>query len=218
MPVRSPPELPANLIPLFSLDAGPNSNPNIDPATAFPAVPSNGFIPLTPQLSGTHIRPIKQVLPTVDAWNATLQRQVTNTISAEVAYVGSKGTHGFAGDGPNYDINPARVGPGTNLVEAGPQQSWPQQYQRALLPRFLKTIAGPCTRSFPSISATTTGTTLAAPITPSRPSWRNASTRACSSSPTTLSLTLTTTPTPTTLAATPSPGALSISTAITFGC
>ncbi len=74
-----------NLVPLFSLDAGPNANPNIDPASAFPAVPSNGFIPLTAQLSGTHIRPIKQVLPTVDAWNATVQRQITNTITAEVA-------------------------------------------------------------------------------------------------------------------------------------
>jgi hypothetical protein len=99
----------ANLVPLFSLDAGPNANPNTDPASAFPAVPSNGFIPLTAQLSGTHIRPVKQVLPTVDAWNATVQRQVTNTITAEVAYVGSKGTHGFAGDGPNYDVNPVTM-------------------------------------------------------------------------------------------------------------
>jgi len=30
---------------------------------------------------------------------------VSNTISLEVAYVGSKGTHGFAGNGPNYDVN-----------------------------------------------------------------------------------------------------------------
>src|SRR5205085_4083827 len=30
-----------NLVSLFSLDAGPNANPNIDPASAFPAVPSN---------------------------------------------------------------------------------------------------------------------------------------------------------------------------------
>ena len=70
------------------------------------AIPSNGFIPLTAALSGTHIRPIRQVLPAVDAWNATVQRQVTNTISAEFSYVGSKGTHGFAGNGPNYDVNP----------------------------------------------------------------------------------------------------------------
>jgi hypothetical protein len=138
-----------NLVPLFSLDAGPNANPNIDPASAFPAVPSNGFIPLTAQLSGTHIRPIKQVLPTVDAWNATVQRQLTNTITAEVAYVGSKGTHGFAGDGPNYNVNPARVGPGNDLVVldtdpskppgshkyAGFSAFTPQNDRRPLFPR-----------------------------------------------------------------------------------
>ena len=136
----------ANLVPLFSLDAGPSSVPQINPATAFPAVPANGFIPLTSQLSGTHIRPVKQVLPTVDAWNATVQHQVTNTITAEVAYVGSKGTHGFAGDGPNYDVNPARVGPGTDLVVADPSNPGhnkyagftpftPQNDRRPLFPR-----------------------------------------------------------------------------------
>jgi hypothetical protein len=62
-------------------------------------------------------------LPAVDAWNATVQRQLTNTISLEVAYVGSKGTHGFAsGNGPNYDINPVglanfgAINPITGLV------------------------------------------------------------------------------------------------------
>jgi hypothetical protein len=98
-----------NVVQLFSLDAGPNSVAQINPATAFPAIPSDGFIPLSSSLSGTHIRPTKQVLPTVDAWNATVQRQVTNTLSLEASYVGSKGTHGFAGDGPNYDINPPSV-------------------------------------------------------------------------------------------------------------
>src|SRR5438270_5469114 len=112
------PAASAHLIPLFSLDAGPSSVPGIDPANPFPAVPSNGFIPLTSQLSGTHIRPIRQVLPTVDAWNVTVQHQLTNTMSLEVAYVGSKGTHGFAGDGPNYDINPSAVGEGTDITKA----------------------------------------------------------------------------------------------------
>jgi hypothetical protein len=108
----------AFLIPLFSLDAGPSSVPGIDPANAFPAIPSNGFIPLTSQLSGTHLRPVRQVLPTVDAWNVTVQHQLTNTMSLEVAYVGSKGTHGFAGNGPNYDINPSAVGEGTDITKA----------------------------------------------------------------------------------------------------
>jgi hypothetical protein len=98
-----------NRIPLFTLDAGPNSVPGIDPATAFPAIPSNGIFPFSSlggTISGVHIRPPKQALPRVDAYNVTVQRQLTNSISLEVAYVGSKGTHGFAGNGPNYDVNP----------------------------------------------------------------------------------------------------------------
>lgn len=95
----------ANYVPLFTLTQGPI-------APQFPTIPANGqitFASLNGQDSGVHIRPIKQVLPTLDAWNVTLQRQVTNTISAEVAYVGNKGSHGFAGDGPNYDINPVSM-------------------------------------------------------------------------------------------------------------
>ncbi|MBZ5548779.1 MAG: TonB-dependent receptor [Acidobacteriia bacterium] len=91
------------LIPIFTLAEGP-----IAPDFGGD-IPSNGLIQLNASLSGTHIRPIRQVLPRVDAWNATVQRQITNTISAEVSYVGSKGTHGFAGNGPNYDINPASM-------------------------------------------------------------------------------------------------------------
>ena len=58
-----------------------------------------------------HIRPTTQRLPTLDAWNATVQRQVTNTTTIEVAYIGNKGTHVFAGDGPTYNVNnPSMVG------------------------------------------------------------------------------------------------------------
>jgi hypothetical protein len=104
-----------NVIPVFTLDQGPAVTPFLP---VFPAIPSNGIIPLTSDLSGTHIRPVRQTLPAVDAWNVTVQRQVTNTISAEASYVGSKGTHGFAGNGPNYDINPVSiVGFGTALSQ-----------------------------------------------------------------------------------------------------
>jgi hypothetical protein len=95
----------ANLVPVFLLDNGPI-------APVFPAVPTDGVIPfatLGGQVGGTHIRPIKQVLPTVDAWNATVQQQISNSMTVEASYVGSKGTHGFAGDGPNYDVNPVTM-------------------------------------------------------------------------------------------------------------
>ena len=93
-----------DFIPIFTLADGP-----ITPDFHDGDINSSGQIPFTAlkgDVSGTHIRPTKQVLPAVDAWNITVQRQVTSTISAEVSYVGSKGTHGFAGNGPNYDINP----------------------------------------------------------------------------------------------------------------
>jgi len=101
-----------NRIPLLTLDAGPNSVPGIDPATAFPAIPSNGIFPFSSlggTITGVHIRPPKQTLPRVDAYNATVQRQLTSSISLEVAYVGSKGTHGFTGNNPNYDVNPVSM-------------------------------------------------------------------------------------------------------------
>ncbi len=135
-----------NRIELFSLDAGPSSVSGIDPANAFPAIPSNGIIPfasLGGQISGVHIRPIRQTLPSVDAWNATVQRQITNTISLEVAYVGSKGTHGFAGNGPNYDVNPVSMALyGVNdplTCVPGPCQTYAQNLRRPLCRPILAT-------------------------------------------------------------------------------
>ena len=98
-----------NYIPLYTSNTTTNPLSQGPIAPVFPTIPANGqitFASLNGQDGGVHIRPVKQVLPTLDAWNATLQRQVTNTISAEVAYVGNKGSHGFSGDGPNYDVNP----------------------------------------------------------------------------------------------------------------
>ena len=101
-----------NIIPLYTTNTTTSPLSQGPIAPVFPAIPSNGqitFASLNGQDGGVHIRPIKQVLPTLDAWNLTVQRQVTNTISAEVAYVGNKGSHGFSGDGPNYDINPVSM-------------------------------------------------------------------------------------------------------------
>jgi len=66
-----------------------------------------------------YIRPTIQRLPTVDQWNATVQRQITPTLNLTVGYVANKGTHVFAGTGPNYNINPIAVGPGTDVVQLG---------------------------------------------------------------------------------------------------
>jgi hypothetical protein len=70
----------------------------------FPEVPSSGQIPIPNGLSAK-IRDNPQLLPTVDAWNLSVQRQLTQTVSATLAYVGSKGTHTFAGDGQTVNLN-----------------------------------------------------------------------------------------------------------------
>jgi outer membrane receptor protein involved in Fe transport len=83
------------------------------PSTAFPVIPSNGILPLFgPNGSvSPHIRPDKVVVPTVDAWNLTVQRQLTNSTSLEAAYIGTHGSHVFRGDGPTYNNNqPTIVG------------------------------------------------------------------------------------------------------------
>jgi len=85
-------------------------------------IPSNGLLPLQGP-NGTvdpRIRPTKQVLPTVDAWNAAFQYQLTTTTNLEVTYIGNKGTHVFNGEGPAYNANPVAVGPGTNPVKCDP--------------------------------------------------------------------------------------------------
>jgi hypothetical protein len=52
-------------------------------------------------------------LPTLDSWNVTIQHQLTPTLSGEIAYVGNKGTHVFAGSGPAYNINQQVIGAGS---------------------------------------------------------------------------------------------------------
>jgi Carboxypeptidase regulatory-like domain/TonB dependent receptor len=61
--------------------------------------------PLVPDGVFSRIRPFDNRLPTVDAWNASLQRQITPTLTATVAYVGNKGTHTLIADNPAYSLN-----------------------------------------------------------------------------------------------------------------
>lgn len=109
-----------NMSPVFTLASGPPAN--LNPTTFFQNLDSKispgGTLPLLGPdgTASTHIRPLVQTLPTVDQWNAALQRQVTPTISVEVAYVGNKGTHVIFPGGPTYNVNAPAVGAGTNLV------------------------------------------------------------------------------------------------------
>jgi outer membrane receptor protein involved in Fe transport len=91
---------PNNFQSVFNLAQGP-------PAPVFPAVPSNGRFPL-PNGVSARLLPDKQNLSHVDAYNFTVQRQLSTNWSAEVAYVGNRG-RGFIGDGPAANYNVARI-------------------------------------------------------------------------------------------------------------
>ncbi|MDQ3254274.1 MAG: TonB-dependent receptor, partial [Acidobacteriota bacterium] len=89
--------------PLFTQFFGLNAPPNRG-GTPNASLPASGrfFLP-----DGVFARalPEKQRPPTVDAYNVTVQYQLTNSISVEAGYVGNKGTHVFAGDGPAINVN-----------------------------------------------------------------------------------------------------------------
>ena len=97
---------------VFTLAQGP---PAFNNFFGLNAPPNRGGVPLTSQPTSGHfflpdgVRPravnFKQRLPSVDAWNVTVQHQLTNSISLEVAYVGNKGTHMFAGNNPDENVN-----------------------------------------------------------------------------------------------------------------
>ena len=128
---------PSQEVPAFTLTQGP-------PIFNFPTIPANGLFPVSGPncyqqpifVSGQntqlcvqpHIRPTTQRLPTLDAWNATVQHQLNNTTSIDIAYIGNKGTHVFAGDGPTYNVN----NPSINgyCANAGCTAITPQVYRR----------------------------------------------------------------------------------------
>ncbi len=107
LPVLSAQNLnpPNNFDSVFDLATGP-------PPPVFPDVPANGRLAL-PNGVFARLLPDEQNLSHVDAYNVTLQRELSPRLSAEVAYVGNRG-EGFFGDNPATNVNQASlVGFGT---------------------------------------------------------------------------------------------------------
>jgi outer membrane receptor protein involved in Fe transport len=99
LPVLAVQELnpPSDFERVFNLEEGPA-------APVFPAVPPNGRFPLPDGIFAQAL-PEKMRLPTVDAYNVTVQRQITDAFAVEIGYVGNKGTHVFTGDGSGVNVN-----------------------------------------------------------------------------------------------------------------
>jgi hypothetical protein len=100
---------------VFTLAQGPQS---LDPTTILSTQPKgpNGN-PILPNGIAPNVLPLTSSntmrLPTVDAWNFTVEHQFSSSTMLSVAYVGNHGYHVTAG-GTNYNINqPSIVGFGT---------------------------------------------------------------------------------------------------------
>jgi Carboxypeptidase regulatory-like domain/TonB dependent receptor-like, beta-barrel len=108
-----------NRYPVFTLSQGPQA---FSFANILGAISSGGTLPLYGP-DGTvapRIRPTVQRLPTIDQWNATVQRQITPTINLTVSYIGNKGTHVFSGQSPSYNNNEPAIGTGTDAYHCSP--------------------------------------------------------------------------------------------------
>jgi hypothetical protein len=100
---------------VFSLANGPS-------APYDNAVPANGLLPEPGYSVSPKVRPITMRLPTVDAWNLSIQQSVTPTLSLTMAYVANKGTHTLsAGDGNNTNPNEAAIALPANYSVTGTQ-------------------------------------------------------------------------------------------------
>jgi outer membrane receptor protein involved in Fe transport len=94
--------------------SGPNSfaftlaqGPGLPPVTP---VPASGLLPNPGFNVTSKARPNSLRLPTIDAWNLSIQRSITPTLSVTMAYVGNKGTHTLsAGDGNSTNPNEAAI-------------------------------------------------------------------------------------------------------------
>jgi hypothetical protein len=88
---------PSQFSSVFNLAQGPPAPSTVQPGADGTFVWPDGIKPLAV--------PRKQRPPAVDAWNATVQRQLSDTVSVEIAYVGNYGAHVFAGDNPDENLN-----------------------------------------------------------------------------------------------------------------
>ena len=87
----------------FNLSVGP---PLLNPGTILdsqPTGPDGNHI--YPDGFRAWVDPFHIHMPTVDSWNATIQREITPTLSLQAAYVGNKGSHIFVGENNWINLN-----------------------------------------------------------------------------------------------------------------
>ena len=101
--------------PSFTLAAGP-------PAYTFAPIPASGNYPL-PNGIGVPTRPLEVRLPTLDAWNLTIQQELNKSTALQIAYVGSHGIHNMFDSSNQFDPNQATIN-GFNQIDPTTNQPY----------------------------------------------------------------------------------------------
>jgi len=71
-------------------------------------VTGGGNYPL-PDGVGVPTRPLEVRLPTLDAWNLTIQQEINKSTALQIAYVGSHGIHNMFDSSNQFDPNQATI-------------------------------------------------------------------------------------------------------------
>jgi hypothetical protein len=74
------------------------------PTYSFPAIPANGQWALPDGISQS-TRPNQVRLPTVQGWNLTVEREITHSLTAQVAYIGSEAYHNMFDSSNQFNAN-----------------------------------------------------------------------------------------------------------------
>lgn len=93
---------------VFNLTSTENGVAAGPPGYTFAPLPSNGMYPLPNGVSQT-VRPTTVRLPTVQGWNLTVQQQLSNSFSLQVAYVGSEAYHNMFDSSNQFNANEATL-------------------------------------------------------------------------------------------------------------
>ncbi len=110
----SPGGCPTNFCDVFTLANGPPA-PNLAPYTPGP----NGTFTWPGNNVGAFTRPGTLTMPTVYAYNFTVQRQITNKFVVSGGYVGNSGRHMILGTDENTNINQQYFLPGSSSSNTG---------------------------------------------------------------------------------------------------
>ncbi len=111
----------SNAAAVFTLTQGP-------PAYTFAPIPASGNYPLPDGIS-VPTRPLTMRLPTLEAWNAAIQQELTPTMAFQIAYVGSEGYHNMFDSSNQYDPNQQTIA-GYNQINPATGQLYTQNDRR----------------------------------------------------------------------------------------